>query len=55
MNGWNPVPTNMYLHDNKVTNVGANPNGSLIEDMILAYTLEHQAFPAMFYDGAVSP
>lgn len=52
MNGWNPVPTNIHLHDNKVINTGANPNGSLIEEMILAYTLEHQAFPAMFYDGA---
>ncbi|MFZ3512606.1 right-handed parallel beta-helix repeat-containing protein [Vibrio harveyi] len=52
MQGWNPVPTNMYFHDNTITNTGANPNGSLIEDMILAYTLNHQAFPALFYDGA---
>ncbi|MBY6198210.1 SO2930 family diheme c-type cytochrome [Vibrio hangzhouensis] len=51
-NLWNPVPTNMYFHDNEIINVGANPNGALIEDMILAYNLKHLAFPAIFYDGA---
>ncbi len=50
--GWNPVPTNMYFHDNDIVNVGANPNGALIEDMVLAYNLNHLAFPAVFYDGA---
>lgn len=52
LQGWNPVPTGMYFHDNSVTNVGMNPNGALIDDMVLAYSLEHQAFPAVFYDGA---
>lgn len=50
--GWNPVPTNMYFHDNVIENVGSNPSGALIEDMILAYTVKEQAFPAIFYDGA---
>lgn len=52
LQGWNPVPTGMYFHNNTVTNVGINPNGALIDDMVLAYALEHQAFPAVFYDGA---
>ena len=50
--GWNPVPTNMYFHDNVIENVGSNPNGPLIEDMVLAYNSIHNTFPAIFYDGA---
>ncbi|GAB7220015.1 parallel beta-helix domain-containing protein [Vibrio comitans] len=52
VNGWNPVPTNYYFHSNTIKEVGVNPNGALIEDMITAYSIGHQAFPAVFYDGA---
>lgn len=49
--GWNPVPTDIYMHDNQIENIGANPNGDLITEMILGYSAAHGDFPNVLYDG----
>lgn len=49
--GWNPTPTNIYIHDNLIEQAGANPNGDLIADMILGYKATQGAFPNILYDG----
>ncbi len=49
--GWNPVPTNVYIHDNQIENTGANPNGDLITEMIMGYSFMHGGFPNVLYDG----
>ncbi|WP_028112532.1 SO2930 family diheme c-type cytochrome [Ferrimonas kyonanensis] len=49
--GWRAVPRNAYVHDNTISNAGANPNGYLITDIIAAYMGYHGAFPAILYDG----
>ncbi|USD66070.1 parallel beta-helix domain-containing protein [Vibrio sp. SCSIO 43136] len=49
--GWNPVPTNVYIHNNQISNTGNYPRGDLIDDIVKGYTLTHQAFPNILYDG----
>lgn len=49
--GWKPVPRNVSVHDNTISNSGGNPRGQLIEDIIAGYTAMHSAMPAILYDG----
>ncbi len=49
--GWNPVPTNIYFHNNQVENAGSFPRGDLIDDMVLGYALYHGAYPNLLWDG----
>ncbi|WP_203142607.1 parallel beta-helix domain-containing protein [Marinobacter mangrovi] len=49
--GWNPVPRNIHIHDNAISDSGAAPEGSLIADIITGYVTNYGAFPAVLYDG----
>ncbi len=49
--GWRPVPRNISVHDNTISNSSAHPNGSLIKDIIDLYQTAHGQFPAILYDG----
>lgn len=49
--GWNPVPRNINIHDNAISESGAAPEGTLIEEIILGYVGNYSAFPAVLYDG----
>lgn len=49
--GWEAVPRNIHVHDNAISDSGAAPEGTLIEDIITAYLANYSAFPAVLYDG----
>jgi parallel beta-helix repeat protein len=49
--GWRPVPRNINVHDNVISNSGANPRGYLINDLIQGYSATAGAIPAVLYDG----
>ncbi|WP_240616554.1 parallel beta-helix domain-containing protein [Marinobacter fuscus] len=49
--GWTPVPRNIQLRDNDISESGASPRGKLIEDIIAGYTAFHGGLPAVLYDG----
>lgn len=49
--GWEPVPRNVSIHDNQISNSGTNPRGDLIEDIILGYQAGGVTVPAILYDG----
>ncbi|TNE71521.1 MAG: hypothetical protein EP339_14700 [Gammaproteobacteria bacterium] len=49
--GWQPVPRNISLHDNTISDSGANPRGNLIADIITGYTALHGGMPTVLYDG----
>ncbi|PWF62271.1 hypothetical protein CBX96_16560 [Shewanella sp. BC20] len=49
--GWRPVPRNIYLHDNVITDYGSKPKGYLIQDIIRAYVISHGTLPGVLYDG----
>ena len=51
--GWLPIVRNIHVHDNAITNAGAAPNGALIQDMIMLFTLNPDLqWPGILYDGA---
>ena len=51
--GWMPLVRNIHVHDNLITNTGANPNGALIQDLILLFSFtEGLQWPHIIYDGA---
>ncbi len=50
--GWRPLPRNVHVHDNDVSDSGSNPRGYLIEDLIERYTGDGGSMPALIYDGA---
>lgn len=49
--GWAPVPRNIQVHDNTISDSGSNPRGALITDIIAGYNMAHGALPAILYDG----
>lgn len=49
--GWKPVPRNVSIHNNDITNSSYNPTGELIDDIIMGYMGNYEAFPAILYDG----
>ncbi|WP_394132643.1 parallel beta-helix domain-containing protein [Shewanella maritima] len=49
--GWRPTPRNIFIHDNKFENYGAEPKGYLITDIIKAYLFTHGHLPGILYDG----
>ena len=51
--GWRPVPRNIHVHHNTITDNGGNPNGSLILDIIALYEdkFPGENMPAILYDG----
>lgn len=50
--GWRAIPRNINVHDNTITESGANPRGYLIKDLIARYTADGGSVPAVVYDGA---
>ena len=49
--GWRPVPRNIAIYDNTITDTGADPRGAIIEDLITGFTALHGGMPAILYDG----
>lgn len=49
--GWKPVPRNVSVHDNTISNSGGNARGQLIDEIIFGYTAKHGGLPAILYDG----
>lgn len=51
--GWMPLVRNIHVHDNSIASTGANPNGALIQDLILLFSFtEGLQWPHIIYDGA---
>jgi len=49
--GWRPIPRNIFVHNNTITESSSDPNGNLIQDIITLYNDRHGVFPAILYDG----
>ncbi|NRB38806.1 MAG: right-handed parallel beta-helix repeat-containing protein [Pseudomonadales bacterium] len=53
--GWSPTPQNINMHDNVITNTGANPRGALVEDVIIpsfqSLNEGQGKMPDILYDG----
>lgn len=49
--GWKPVPRNIHVHDNAISDSSTAPEGAFIQDIINGYLATHSAFPAVLYDG----
>lgn len=49
--GWQPVPRNISVHNNAISDTAGNPRGKLIDDIIAGYVMEQGTLPAILYDG----
>jgi len=51
LDGWSPLVRSINIHDNTIVPGAYAPQGSLIRDIILGYTINGSKVPDILYDG----
>lgn len=51
LDGWSPLVRSINIHGNTITPGAYGPQGSLIKDIILGYTMNSNKVPDILYDG----